>query len=252
MTGKRPLASTARIELAPLITPPSLKQTIYETLKEAITAPNIYADDAELRLDERELSARLQISRTPIREALNRLVAEGYLTFQSGRGFFCRSLSPKRILDLYEARTAIECEAVRRAIERASDADIAAVVAHLDKTEPEYGNIDDPVELLAMDEEFHIRLAKLSGNDELVRMLENLNGRIRYVRLINIKNLRSESPVTIGEDAKLSVHRTILNALSQRDSTRAIRATRNHIERRREEATEAVRIAFSQLYMPVE
>ncbi len=204
------------------------------------------------RINESTLATQLDASRTPIREALNRLVAEGYLTFQSGRGFFCRSLSPKRILDLYEARAAVECEAVRRAIERASDAEIMAVVAHLDETEPAYDQIDDPVELLAMDEEFHVRLARLSGNDELVRMLENLNGRIRYVRLINITNMRSDSPVTVGKDANLSVHRTILNALSDRDVVRAIRATRNHIERRREEATEAVRIAYSQLYVPAD
>ncbi|MHA1158900.1 MAG: GntR family transcriptional regulator, partial [Alphaproteobacteria bacterium] len=67
------------------------------------------------RLNEGQLADRLGASRTPLREALNRLVAEGLLNFQVGRGFFCRSLDPKTILDLYEARQAVECEALRLA-----------------------------------------------------------------------------------------------------------------------------------------
>jgi len=206
----------------------------------------------DARLNESALAQQLDASRTPIREALNRLVAEGYLTFQSGRGFFCRSLSPNRILDLYEARAAVECEAVLRVTHRASDQQLAGIVADLDASEPTYDTCEDPVELLAMDEAFHVGLAQLSGNDELVRMLENLNGRVRFVRLINIKNLRSNTPATIGQEAKMSMHRTILTHVVNRNAEQAIQATRNHIERRREQATEAVRIAFSQLYMPTD
>ncbi|MFV2034404.1 MAG: GntR family transcriptional regulator [Halocynthiibacter sp.] len=61
----------------------------------------------DARIKEGEMALHLGVSRTPLREALNRLVAEGFLTFRSGQGFFCRSLTPERILDLYEARTAI-------------------------------------------------------------------------------------------------------------------------------------------------
>lgn len=206
----------------------------------------------DARINESELAEALDASRTPIREALNRLVAEGFLTFQPGRGFFCRSLSPNRILDLYEARTAIECEAVRLAVDRASDADIAKIVAYLDMTEPEYKDCDDPVLLLPMDEEFHMRLVRLSGNGELVRMLENINGRVRYVRLINLSSLCAGTHSTVGQDAKLSVHRTILDAIVRRDQAGAIEAVRSHIARRREEATEAARIAYSQLYVPAD
>jgi DNA-binding GntR family transcriptional regulator len=204
----------------------------------------------DARINESALATQLNASRTPIREALNRLVAEGYLTFQSRRGFFCRPLNPKRIHDLYEARSAIECEGLRRAVERASDSDIQRLVADLDQTEPTYDKCDDPIDLLAMDEAFHMRLIQLSGNDELVRMLENLNGRVRYVRLINLRYLRSGTPITAGKAGKLSGHRKVLIALSARDESGAVRAMRNHIERRREETTEAVRIAYSQLYVP--
>jgi len=204
----------------------------------------------DARINESALATQLDASRTPIREALNRLVAEGYLTFQSRRGFFCRPLNPKRIHDLYEARSAIECEGLRRAVERASDSDIARATADLNASEPTYDKCNDPIDLLAMDEAFHMQLVGLSGNDELIRMLENLNGRVRYVRLINLRYLRSGKPITAGKAGKLSGHRKVLIALAKRNQEGAVRAMRDHIERRREETTEAVRIAYSQLYVP--
>ena len=203
----------------------------------------------EARINESALSAALGASRTPLREALNRLVAEGFLSFQSGRGFFCRPLSPKRILDLYEARVALECEAVRLACDRAGDQDLASLKAYLDETEPKYDACKEPMDLLAMDEAYHIKIAELSQNDELVELLKNVNGRVRYIRLIDLKSLRSKKPVPRRRGAQLSAHRTILKALLKRDKEKAVSAMRQHIERRRDEATEAVRIAYSQLYV---
>lgn len=201
----------------------------------------------EERLNESALSISLSTSRTPLREALNRLVAEGLLTFKNGRGFFCRALSPARIHDLYEARAAVESEALLRAIIRATDAEIASVVTYLDRTEADYDTCGDLTELLEMDVEFHRRLAELSNNGELLRMLESLNDRIRYVRLINLQLLRADkSPAA----TRLAAHRTIMNHVVRRDSDAAIAALRAHIEQRGEEITEAVRIAYSQLYVP--
>ncbi|MGR3344288.1 MAG: GntR family transcriptional regulator [Paracoccaceae bacterium] len=206
----------------------------------------------DARINEGELAAQVKASRTPVREALNRLVAEGFLTFQSGRGFFCRSLSPERILDLYQARVAIECEAVRLSCQHASNEDIAALTAYLDEIEPDYSICQDSIELLAMDEEFHLRIVGLSRNDELLRMLKILNDRIRYVRMINLTALRDNRPAVIDAGAKMSAHRKILEALQNRELDGVVAAMRAHIERRREEATEAVRIAFSQLYVPTD
>ncbi len=204
------------------------------------------------RINESALSNELGASRTPLREALNRLVAEGFLTFQNGRGFFCRSLSPGRILDLYEARQAVECEALHRSVERASDAELQVVSDYLDETEPHYGTPEMAIEVLDMDETFHIKLAELSKNAELVRMLRNINDRIRYVRLVDLRLLIEKRQIAKNKGAKLSAHRIILKALAARDEVAAISAMRNHIERRREEATEAVRIAYSQLYVPAD
>ncbi len=206
-----------------------------------------YEFKPDSRLNESELSKRLDTSRTPLREALNRLVAEGFLTFRSGQGFFCRSLTPAEIMNLYEARAAIECEAVKLAAIRASDADIAALEQFLAESKADYRPGTSPLDLARLDEEFHLRLTALSGNAEMSRMLENMNGRIHYVRLIDLKTLcERDGPEQVTTDP----HRRILEAVKQRDPDRAQQEMRAHIERRLESITENVRSAFAQLYAP--
>ena len=207
-----------------------------------------FAFKPDERINESDLAARLGASRTPMREALNRLAAEGFVTFQSGKGFFCRPLTPARILELYEARVAIECEGVRLACLRGSEEGIAALAAHLDGIEPLYVSANDTAQLLELDEDFHLRLIGLSGNAELDRLLRNLNDRIRYVRLIDLRRIQAEAGS--GPQTAPEPHRKIVSALEARQMDEAVAAMRQHISRRSEEATEAVRIAYSQLYVP--
>jgi DNA-binding GntR family transcriptional regulator len=208
------------------------------------------AADFELRPGERvnesALSRDLGASRTPLREALNRLVAEGYLDFRPGKGFFCRPLSPDHILNLYEARTAIEGEALRASLSRATDARIAALSEWLDHTEADYASSTIGEDLLALDEAFHTRLAALAENPELDRLLANINGRIRFVRLIDLKAMLRDGT----RDARMSAHRTILAHLAAREADAAQAALRAHIEKRRDQATRAVRAALADIYMP--
>lgn len=218
---------------------------VYEALRRMAAD---FAFKPDQRINESALSEVLGASRTPLREALNRLVAEGFLTFQINHGFFCRPLTPSYILDLYEARVAVECEALRLACARASDADIAALSDYLDGMEPAYQSATELEELLALDEGFHNRLVQLAGNNELLRMQKNLNGRIRYIRLIDLKRMRDQAKGRTPGD--VSAHRRVLEELIARNIAAATEALRSHIEKRREEATEAVRIAFSQLYVP--
>ena len=203
------------------------------------------ATDFEFKPDERinegELANRLGTSRTPLREALNRLVAEGFLTFQNGRGFFCRSLDPAQILALYEARQAIECEALRLAVQRASDEEIAEVLDFLNATESAYTSSSSTHELVELDEAFHLRIVRMAKNAEFERLLANVNAKIRYVRWIDMNERRGVTP---------AAHVRIAKALEARNEEMAVAELRDHIGKRSEEATEAVRIAYSQLYVP--
>lgn len=207
-----------------------------------------YAFKPDSRLNESELSKRLETSRTPLREALNRLVAEGFLTFRSGQGFFCRSLNPAEIMDLYEARAAIECEAVKLAALRADPGELTALKDLLEQSHAEeYQPGTSAVRLVDLDEEFHLKLTALSGNSEMVRLLENMNGRIHYVRLIDLKTLSERD----GPDrVTTEPHARILAAVMRKDAAAAEAEMRRHIERRLEAITQTVRDAFAQLYAP--
>lgn len=198
------------------------------------------------RINESALSRSLGASRTPLREALNRLVAEGFVEFRSGRGFYCRSLSDKRIRHLYEARMAIECEATRQATCRATPEEIDEIDASLDETAEEYASCSDPIRLLELDEEFHFRLVALSGNPELQGMLETIYDKIRFVRTADLRRLQAAGRTTTER------HRAILTLVRNGEATAAAEAMRSHIGDRAQHASEAVRLAFADLYAPKE
>ena len=196
------------------------------------------------RLNESALSRDLGASRTPLREALNRLVSEGFVDFHPVRGFFCRDLSQSRVEHLYQARMAIECEAVRQATLRAEPKDFDALEAGLDLTSEEYATCSNPIRLMELDEAFHTQLVALSGNNELLRMLATIYDKIRFVRTADLRRLQAAGRTTTER------HRSIIDVARSGDAAAASDAMRDHIENRARHASEAVRLAFADLYAP--
>lgn len=217
---------------------------IYREVKEMAARFDFKPDE---RINESELSVRLNVSRTPLREALNRLASEGFLTYRSGQGFFCRSLNPLEIRNLYEARAAIEAEAVRLATTRASDLDLQELESFIRGARTTYRPGTSPVELVRQDQDFHLRLAQLSGNAELSRLLENINARIHYIRLIDLQAMSEQRG---GQDLDNRSHECIVAAMRARDPDRASQQVRDHIEERLSEVTTNVERAFSRIYVP--
>jgi DNA-binding GntR family transcriptional regulator len=191
------------------------------------------------RLNEGALARDLGASRTPLREALNRLVAEGLVTFQPGRGFCCRSLDAETVFGLYELRAVLEAAAVRLACARATEDGLARLEAVLAAQADTAGR--SVREVTAGDEAFHIAIAGLSGNAELLRQLQGINDRIRYIRWID---MQSRVGTTKGE------HRAIMAAIRARDADRAEAAMRSHIAKRMDQVVAAVREGYSSIYVP--
>ena len=190
------------------------------------------------RINEVALAAKLNASRTPLREALNRLVSEGFVTFESGRGFFCRKYSVAEVQDLYQLRQAIERFTVERAVELASDNLISELRAFLERTAGEEGRTLEDV--LAYDEYFHETIAGWSGNGEMLRTLRNVNARIRFFRWVDMQARRGR---TQGE------HREILDAIGNRQAGEAVALVDRHIVRRRDEIAEALKECHARLFV---
>lgn len=215
----------------------SVVDRVYEDLKAMAVA---YAIRPGERINEGRIATRLGVSRTPLREALNRLKTEGFLRFEPGRGFFCRELDPREIFQLYELRKALEIAAVPLAVARAEDTEIAALARFLDETGPsrDGASID---ELTRLDETFHHRLMRLARNDEMLRVLDNVNARIRFVRWIDMSS--ETRPKTQSE------HRAVVSALAARDTAAAIAVLERHIDRRLDEITAAIREGLARIYL---
>ncbi|WP_137389818.1 GntR family transcriptional regulator [Rhodoligotrophos defluvii] len=228
----------------------SSSQTRSRVPRRADSAERVYrvirslAMDFRLRPDERinevQLARQLDVSRTPVREALNRLASEGFLGFQPNRGFFFRAPDIDILLKLFELRTVIEQGGFALACARASDEAIAGVEAFWSQALERYRH-EDADEILALDEQFHMRLAQLAGNEEIVGVLESVNARIRFVRRIQIAHGK-QHPKSVIE------HTRIVEALKARDAEAGKQLLQGHISLTVDDATVVMKEAFFKLY----
>lgn len=192
------------------------------------------------RVNEVEIAKSLNVSRTPVREALNRLLVEGFFTRAPNRGFIGRPLDAKQVFDLYELRRALEGSVAGIACERATDEELAELERFVkaSKDRPEDANASS---LLALDEEFHERVAALTRNEEMLRMLKSINARIHYFRWIDMQNGRRR--YTQQE------HLRIVKALKARDAGAVTGLMTEHISRRLDRIVQVIRMGFAEIYM---
>jgi DNA-binding GntR family transcriptional regulator len=181
-----------------------------------------------VRINEVALAIELGVSRTPVREALNRLARDGFVRFVPNRGFLARDLDVQLVRDLYELRAAIEVAAVRLACARASDAAIGKLARAWDAATVNASarRID---RLTSADEAFHRGIALLSGNGQLLSTLERVNAQIRFFRRVD-QELPDRRERTYGE------HAGVLACLARRDARRAGELVERHIVLSRERA----------------
>lgn len=232
MVGKRNDARRISFEMSTSV------NLIYEQVRRM--AADFEFKPAE-RINESELSKKLGASRTPLREAMNRLAAEGLLVLEGGRGFFCQPLNPELVVNLYELREVLEVGTVRAAIERATDQQLQEIGDFLDEIAPNYVDGTPAREIVSLDEEFHLMIAVASGNPELQNMIELTNQRIRYVRWIAMRE---------KIDITHAAHMHIFEAIAARDPDAAVVRMRDHVKTSNEQAIKTVEKAYSQLYVP--
>ena len=219
MAVKRRIAAT-ELPVEPIDANFSLKGRIYSSLKDAITGVDIYADDAELRLDERRLSEQLNISRTPVREALARLEQESLVEIVPRRGIYIVRKSKAEVLEMITVWAALEGMAARLITEVATDKEIASLSELFATFEGDAvrANID---EYSDRNIKFHQALLDLSRCSLLRETADNL--------FIHMRSIRVR---TIGEtdraDKSIIDHMHIIEALEARDTELAERLAREH------------------------
>ena len=216
--ARKPLPSHPALE--PIDAAPSFKHQAYTALKTAIVAMDVYRSRHDIRLDERKLAHEFGISRTPVREAMAQLESEGFVRSVPRRGIYVVRKTKREVIEMITAWAALESMAARLITQTATDEEIAGLRkmfttfengklrAHLD----EYSDVNI---------EFHQTIIRLSRNDVLIDLAENL---FTHMRMIRRK--------TIGEkdraDRSIRDHVNIIEALEARATDRAEELVRDH------------------------
>ena len=198
----------------------SLTDESYDNLKTAITSMDIYADDAQLKMDERQLSAQLGISRTPLREALVRLEQEGLVTIAPRMGVFIVRKTKREVVEMITVWAALESMAARLLTEQASDAEIASL-------REIFSDFMDGGMSARIDEysdrniKFHQTILELGRCRLLKDTADKLFLHMRGIRARTINELDRANRSIID-------HLSIIEALENRDAALAEKLVREH------------------------
>jgi len=171
------------------------------------------------RLRETELAERLGISRTPVREAIRQLEADGLVVHLPRQGATIRSLDHAEVVELYEMRAVLEGTAARLAARAASDIELAELVA----LNAELASATAGPQAREMNRQFHRTLIEAARNRFLVKAMSALQ-----------KTLLILGPTTLAEPSRavsaVDEHGAVLAALQARDGAAAELAMRRHVE----------------------
>ncbi|MEM8731954.1 MAG: GntR family transcriptional regulator [Pseudomonadota bacterium] len=211
------------MKLRPITANFTLKDHVYDRLRDAITEMDIYAHDADLRLDERSLAEQLGISRTPLRDAIARLESDGLVQVVPRKGIYVRRKTLEEVLEMIIAWAALESMAARLAAEHATPAEFTS----LRKIATKHSGHADSAEIAEYSEDnikFHQRILEISKCALLKTMADGLFLHMHAVRLR-----------AMGEADRMARsivdHAEIIEALEGRDPDLAALRVREHTMR---------------------
>jgi DNA-binding GntR family transcriptional regulator len=212
---------------------PSLAESVYQRLKQDIFDFRLLPGD---RFTEGEVAESLHVSRTPVREALQRLEKEGYVRVHFRSGWSVRDLDFKQFDDLYDLRVVLESAAVRQLCDRAErpSLDVLKAVWLVSAEE----RCADGTRVAQLDEQFHSTLVEAASNPEVLRCHREVTERIRILRRLDVTE-----PDRVA--ATYQEHAQILRAVLRRRADQAIMLLRAHIETSKAEVR---KISLHQLY----
>jgi DNA-binding GntR family transcriptional regulator len=212
---------------------PSLAESVYGRLKDGIFEFRLLPGD---RFSEGQVAAWLDVSRTPVREALLRLEREGWLRVHYRSGWSVRELDFAQFDELYDLRIVLESASVRALCEQAVQPALDALKAAW--LIPAEERLADGAQVCALDEAFHASLVAAAGNREVVRCHREVTERIRILRRLDFTEAGRVA-------ATYQEHAQILRAILRRRADQATMLLRVHVETSK---TEVRKISLHKLY----
>lgn len=192
---------------------------VYRSLLRAIIAGEHIPGS---RLKERELSERHEVSRIPVRQALQRLESEGFVITEPRRGAIVKPLSRADVEELFDARLCIEPFATKHAAQRiASGVETPQRLAELLDGATQHFEQGDDAEGISENLQFHAEIVRLSGNSLLIRSLQPMLGRMEWIFRLTHTARETDQPAE---------HRQLADALMRGNADLAASLAYAHIE----------------------
>ncbi len=196
----------------------TIKQQVYDILKDDICS-GVYAPGQQIQ--ELELSKKLSISRSPIREALRQLVSDGLVIEHPNRGVFVRDYTPKDIEDIYDLRTLLESYAIIHSGQHITPEVIQELTDYTEKLRIYHGQ-DDLINYTRQDTLLHQKLIELSGNDLVVSVYSRVYSMVQQFRIYSFKSRQRF-------DDSLEEHTEIIRNVLSGNAKEADRINRRHL-----------------------
>ncbi|MBK5201725.1 MAG: GntR family transcriptional regulator [Spirochaetaceae bacterium] len=193
----------------------ALRQYVYEHIRDLLNNGDLPVGE---KINKIELCNQFNVSQTPVNDALNKLVGEGYLDEIPRKGYFVREVNLEELALLFEIRAGIEGIAIRLCCERATDAELQELIHTFDE-------FDEPFDeeklrmFLKSDKRFHRLLIKYSRNPKLQEILDSRGFISRTY----------ERGLMKSQEQSLNEHKVIITALANRDKDTATSAIVNHL-----------------------
>ena len=200
----------------------SLKDQIYEIIKEDIINQTYPHNTV---LNEKKISQELSVSKTPVREALKALEAEGWVEYVPYKGILVKQMSLEDLKDVFRVRKALEVMVTEAVVQRITPSLLAELHQSMQKQEALLVN-DEPVveEFIDYDVEFHGILLKIAGSPLLRDLIGQMRDKSKSFGMQAIFSSRSRYTETVLE------HRRIYEAVAARDMDAAKNAMALHID----------------------
>ena len=199
--------------------PGTLQALAYDKIKGLMIAGEL---DFDSIYSANQFAEILGVSRTPVREALLQLNAEGLLTSMQGRGFKIKKFSENRIKEFFETRQMIESYIIERLVNSTADQDLEELDDSM-KQMRKYADKKDTYGFLEADKAFHMNLVRRYGNRFLVSIMENIRD---LIAIFGRKALASPGRI----HQVIEEHQEIIQALEQKNKQKAAESIKYHLE----------------------
>lgn len=216
-----------------MVTKKTLTEQVYQYLREEITNLSL---PPGTRIDISKVAKKLDVSLTPVREAIHKLIQHGLVVARPYTGFFVIKLSPKDVEELFDLRKALELLAMRCIMQNLDEQKVESLLSKVDRLIKKASGEEVIKGVREFDGEFHLRfLIETSGNKWLSKLGNGV-----------VDLLKMTTRMTLNPYVACKEHKDILEAMKARDVKLARLLLEKHLDRSKQDAVEATKKAINE------